>query len=72
MAIKAGQLFPINEYLDRHHHIEATGEFRNPKAGEWFISGAIPEGYRASRDLSTPYDIGRLVQTRTRTITEKV
>jgi hypothetical protein len=38
-----------------------TGEFRAPKAGEWFLSGAIPEGYRATNDLSGEYYILKLV-----------
>lgn len=39
----------------------ATGEFRNPTAGEWFLSGAIVEAYHATCDLSTPYNIAELV-----------
>jgi hypothetical protein len=38
-----------------------TGEMRPPKSGEWFLSGAIVEGYRASNDLSTPFHIAKLV-----------
>lgn len=38
-----------------------TGEMRPPKAGEWFLSGAIVEGYRASNDISAPYHIAKLV-----------
>lgn len=31
-------------------------DFRCPKAGEWFVSGAIPMAYRAGFDMSTsPY-----------------
>ena len=30
---------------------------RCPKAGEWFISGAIPEAYKAANDLNTEYFI---------------
>jgi hypothetical protein len=33
----------------------ATGEFRPPLRGEFFLSGAIVEAYRAPNDLSTPY-----------------
>lgn len=39
-----------------------TGEKRPPKSGEWFISGAVPEVYRARADLTTVYHIARLVQ----------
>ena len=38
-----------------------TGEKRPPKAGEWFISGAIPEAHRATNDLRDPYLIAKLV-----------
>ncbi len=38
-----------------------TGEMRAPKRGEWYLSGAIIEGYRAANDLSTAYYIARLV-----------
>ena len=37
--------------------VKVTGEFRCPKEGEWYISGAIPEGYKAHANLSTPYYI---------------
>lgn len=38
-----------------------TGEKRPPKRGEWYLSGAIVEAYRAPNDLSTPFHIARLV-----------
>jgi len=34
-----------------------TGEKRPPRRGEWYLSGAIPQGYRAPNDLSTRYAI---------------
>lgn len=37
-----------------------TGEVRPPKRGEWYLSGAIVEGYKAPNDLSTPYHIAKL------------
>ena len=36
-----------------------TGENRNPKKGEYFLSGAIPEVYKAFNDMTTPYNIMR-------------
>lgn len=51
--------------------VEPTGETRPPKAGEWFLSGAIVEGYRALNDLSDPYPIARLVKIRRRLIDER-
>ena len=47
-----------------------TGEFRAPKKGEWYFSGAYIETYLAKNDLSTPYHIARLVRTKTVTKTE--
>lgn len=38
---------------------ESTGEYRQPLAGEWYISGAIPEVYKATHDLNTPFHIAR-------------
>jgi hypothetical protein len=35
---------------------------RAPKAGEWFLSGAIIEAYQARADMSTPYHIASLVK----------
>ncbi len=36
-----------------------TGGFRPPRKGEKFLSGAIPEAYKAKADLSTPFHILR-------------
>jgi hypothetical protein len=42
-------------------------EFRAPKAGEWYISGAIPEAYIAHSDYDpkAKYAIAKLVRTKT-------
>lgn len=47
-----------------------TGEFRAPKAGEWYLSGAVVEAYRAATDLFTPYHIAQVawVKVETRTL----
>jgi len=42
-----------------------TGETRCPKKGEWYLSGSIVEAYRAPNNLSTPFQIAKLVKTRT-------
>ena len=34
-----------------------TGEFREPLAGDYFLSGAIPEAYLAEHDIGTKYHI---------------
>ena len=45
-----------------------TGEKRPPKAGEWYLSGAIIEAYRAKADLDIPFHIAELVTTKTVTV----
>jgi hypothetical protein len=65
--MEAGKLFQVaegNRSRYRDHRVQATGEFRPPQKGEWFISGAIPEGYQAPSDLTIWYHIGRLVKVR--------
>lgn len=65
--VKASRLYPLRDYhpwKDTHpREVKAyrSGEFRNPKKGEWYISGAIPEAYQAKNDLSVPYLIARIV-----------
>ena len=39
---------------------EVTGEFRPPRAGEWFVSGATPEAYLSAGGLGGPRYIARL------------
>jgi hypothetical protein len=38
-----------------------TGEVRCPRKGEWYLSGAVVEAYRAPSDLSMGFHIARLV-----------
>lgn len=44
------------------YRAKPTGEYRPPKADEWYLSGAIVEAYRAPNDLSPPYFIARIVR----------
>ena len=68
--MKQGDLFFPSEFhgcprLPYPRHmlmIQATGEYRPVKAGEWFISGAIPEGYYQPTDSWLDQHIGRLVR----------
>lgn len=53
---KCGELVQVRGIL--------TGEKRQPCAGEWYLSGAIPEAYRAPSDLSSVYHIVKLVAMR--------
>lgn len=48
--------FPAAEGEKRGRY-RLTGEYRAPRAGEFYISGAIPEAYRAPNDLDSMYFI---------------
>lgn len=48
-----------------------TREKRCPKRGEWFLSGAIAEAYKAPNDLSQEYHIAKLVRIE-QVITERI
>jgi hypothetical protein len=41
-----------------------TGEQRAPRAGEWYLSGAIIAAYRARADMTAVYPIAELVRGR--------
>ncbi len=41
---------------------QATGEYRNPQKGEWYLSGSIIEAYRAPNGLSSAYWIAKPVK----------
>lgn len=67
---RSGRGFPAGWPGEDGHGLRGslTGEFRIPKKGEWYLSGAIPEAYRAPTDeMRTPYYILRLVRVETRT-----
>jgi hypothetical protein len=44
---------------------KATGEFRAPKRGEFYLSGAIVAAYKAPNDLNSEYWIAAPVQMET-------
>lgn len=69
--MKKGNLFPLASYHAGKMMIEYTGEKRPPKRGEWFLSGAIVEGYQAMHDMTTSYHIGVLVETETITVKKR-
>lgn len=63
-----GEIPPLSERIrlgckiNSNLMVECTGELREPKQGEWYISGAIPIGYLAYKDLYSPYHIAKLVR----------
>ncbi|MGO7308822.1 hypothetical protein ACCS91_33745 [Rhizobium ruizarguesonis] len=46
--------------LGRHHYRKLG--FRPPKKGEFYLSGAIVQAYRAPNDLTTPYHVVEATQ----------
>ena len=61
--MKKGKLF-VAEGQPENKMGQYTGEFRCPKKGEYFISGAIPMAYYSPNDLSCEYHIATLVTVR--------
>jgi hypothetical protein len=49
-------------YLGINKTAIRIGEFRPPKKGEYYLSGAIPMAYKAPNDLSTSYHICKLAR----------
>ena len=54
------------------HMAVLTGEYRPPRAGEWYVSGAIPEAYRMPNDGTMPHHIARLIVVRRREVIEPI
>ena len=52
--------YPMGDTHSKKRFVK-TDEFRNPKKGEFFLSGAIIEAYQAPNDLSSPYWIAKEV-----------
>jgi hypothetical protein len=62
--------FSAEGYSGYNKRFKASGEFRPPKKGEFYLSGAIIEAYRAPNDLTTEYWIAIPVRTKTIEIEE--
>lgn len=52
--------YPGGTRASSRTHFRATGEYRPPRAGEYFLSGAVIEAYRTSNALVTPYWIAEI------------
>lgn len=48
--------------------IKLINEYRYPKKGEWYFDEENKKGYKALKDLKIPFQIGKLVKTKTKTI----
>lgn len=70
--MKAGKLFPLANrsarYADNSIMVQSIGEFRPPRRGEWYLSGAVVEGYLSPSRLDYAYHIARLVSVKVTTI----
>lgn len=43
--------------ITRNVRFKKTGEFRTPKKGEWYLSGANPHAYMAANNFISEYNI---------------
>ncbi len=62
------KLYPLRDFCKEAYQYNqaflrarATGEFRAPKKGEWYLSGAIIEGYLAKGNFIGDYHIAEIV-----------
>ena len=55
-------VFPGSGYGGVGKHYRATGEFRPPKAGEWYLSGAIVQAYQVAQDVTVAFWIAEPVE----------
>ena len=64
LAITFHEALPQNSDSQTAHfrvRAVATGEKRPPKKGEWYLSGAVVEAYKAENNLTSSFHIARLV-----------
>ena len=54
--------------IDGYYVGVATGEYRPPKKGEYFLSGAIVEVYQAKQEFATSYHIAKVVRVETENV----
>ena len=64
--IAEGEMSPADR---KNYRVVPTGEKRQPRADEWYLSDAIPEGsdnhvegYKAKHDMTAQFRICRLVK----------
>lgn len=58
---KTRKIYTLSGYQPKSKNRDFVwkGEFRPPKKGEFFISGANPAVYEATADIPLPYHIAR-------------
>jgi len=52
--------YPVEGLLNRHERATKTEEFRYPKKGEYYLSGARPTAHQAPNDLTTNFWIAKI------------
>lgn len=58
---KPAGVYP-GEFFSIKTRFIASGEYREPKQGEYYLSGAVIQAYRASSNLTSKYWIARQVR----------
>ncbi len=53
--------YPGESYSNKDQRYIKTGEFRTPRKGEFYLSGAIVVAYRAPNDLTASFHIAKPV-----------
>lgn len=56
------KFYPVVGSDNKNIKAISAGDFREPKRGEYYLSGAYVEAYKANNDLMTKYYIARLVE----------
>lgn len=64
MGMKEYEITSLPVMSHNLFYVVPTGELRTPYTGEWFVSGAVIEGYRAAGDLHVKHRIAKLVRVR--------
>ena len=59
---KPSGVYPITLAYGKDSFFEATGEYRPPVKGEYYLSGAILEAYLSPAPLDYPYWIARPIR----------
>ena len=72
--LRRNAFYPLSEKLPmgKYSKVRAVWDgkpAREPRKGEWFLSGAIIEAYQAKNDLGSKYRIAKLVRVETRSVT---
>jgi hypothetical protein len=51
--------YTVHRHNSAPVHYVKSGEFRPPRRGEWYLSGAIPQAWQAPNNFKTAYSILR-------------